>query len=205
MVYNLFPTSVYQKALAPAVRLKTLNKHLVQEARVIQKTDLAGRKWSQENYRRGYTSFGSLDRLHELSPYFQDLQKALGPHVASFLRAQQYDCGVQDLRLNTMWLNIMPRGAQHAMHSHPHSVISGTYYLQVDSKSSPLKIEDPRSSHFMNSPLLKNKAPRERQRFFSLRPKAGDVVLFDSWLKHEVPENSAASERLSISFNYDWI
>jgi uncharacterized protein (TIGR02466 family) len=31
---------------------------------------------------------------------------------------------------------------------------------------------------------------------------AGKVVLFESWLRHEVPPNPAAAERVSISFNY---
>jgi uncharacterized protein (TIGR02466 family) len=29
--------------------------------------------------------------------------------------------------------------------------------------------------------------------------------LFESWLRHEVPPNPAASERISISFNYAWV
>jgi uncharacterized protein (TIGR02466 family) len=33
---------------------------------------------------------------------------------------------------------------------------------------------------------------------------AGNVVLFESWLRHEVPPNPVAAERVSISFNYNW-
>jgi uncharacterized protein (TIGR02466 family) len=32
---------------------------------------------------------------------------------------------------------------------------------------------------------------------------AGAVVLFESWLRHEVPANPGA-ERISVSFNYGW-
>jgi len=34
--------------------------------------------------------------------------------------------------------------------------------------------------------------------------QAGTLVLFESWLRHEVPPNPAASPRISISFNYNW-
>ena len=34
--------------------------------------------------------------------------------------------------------------------------------------------------------------------------RAGRVVLFESWLRHEVPPNQSSSERVSISFNYSW-
>jgi uncharacterized protein (TIGR02466 family) len=33
---------------------------------------------------------------------------------------------------------------------------------------------------------------------------AGKLVLFESWLRHEVPPNPVAAERVSISFNYGW-
>jgi uncharacterized protein (TIGR02466 family) len=33
---------------------------------------------------------------------------------------------------------------------------------------------------------------------------AGHVVLFESWLRHEVAQNPVTAERVSVSFNYDW-
>jgi uncharacterized protein (TIGR02466 family) len=37
-----------------------------------------------------------------------------------------------------------------------------------------------------------------------LPAEAGSVVLFESWLRHEVAPNPLDSERVSISFNYGW-
>ncbi|MGH9480214.1 MAG: putative 2OG-Fe(II) oxygenase [Terriglobales bacterium] len=34
--------------------------------------------------------------------------------------------------------------------------------------------------------------------------EAGNVLLFESWLRHAVSANSVAGERVSISFNYSW-
>jgi uncharacterized protein (TIGR02466 family) len=33
---------------------------------------------------------------------------------------------------------------------------------------------------------------------------AGNVILFESWLRHEVAANRVADERISISFNFNW-
>ncbi len=33
---------------------------------------------------------------------------------------------------------------------------------------------------------------------------AGTVLLFESWLRHEVPPNPVRAERVSISFNFNW-
>jgi uncharacterized protein (TIGR02466 family) len=32
----------------------------------------------------------------------------------------------------------------------------------------------------------------------------GDVLLWESWLRHEVPMNMSEEERISVSFNYGW-
>jgi uncharacterized protein (TIGR02466 family) len=40
--------------------------------------------------------------------------------------------------------------------------------------------------------------------FVYLTPKPGAVLMWESWLRHEVPANAAKSERISISFNYGW-
>ena len=40
--------------------------------------------------------------------------------------------------------------------------------------------------------------------WFLVPAEAGNVVLFESWLRHEVPANPVAAHRVSISFNYNW-
>jgi uncharacterized protein (TIGR02466 family) len=37
-----------------------------------------------------------------------------------------------------------------------------------------------------------------------LPAEAGSLLLFESWLRHEVPANLVAGERISVSFNYGW-
>ena len=47
-------------------------------------------------------------------------------------------------------------------------------------------------------------APRHLQPFVYVAPDVGDVLLWESWLRHEVPMNMAEDERISVSFNYGW-
>lgn len=58
---------------------------------------------------------------------------------------------------------------------------------------------------FMASPPRKENAQERNQRFVELKPQAGHLVLFESWMRHEVPQNQSSTERISISFNYDWV
>lgn len=101
----------------------------------------------------------------------------------------------------------MSAGATHSLHLHPLAVVSGTFYVTTPPGTSPIKFEDPRLERFMAQPPRQPGAPKWDQPFFELKPKAGDVVLFESWLRHEVPTVPLESkrERISVSFNYDWV
>ena len=46
--------------------------------------------------------------------------------------------------------------------------------------------------------------PENRQQV-SYEVAAGKLILFESWLRHEVASNPTRGERVSISFNYDWV
>lgn len=197
-MHHLFTTLVYQKRLV--FDLKDLKSEIQQ----IEKADHAGLQWSQKNYRNGYTSYGSWDQMHKMSSTFERLQKKIDSHVEVYLKKLEYDVTLQALQMDTCWVNVMPPNTIHTSHIHPHAVISGTFYVDVPAKSSAIKFEDPRLGFFMNAPVPKTNAKMQNQRFFSIQPKAGEVILFESWLKHEVPLQAAPRPRISVSFNYGW-
>lgn len=70
--------------------------------------------------------------------------------------------------------------------------------------TSALKLEDPRLPMMMLAPVPLKTAPQELQRFVSVKPAVGEVLLWESWLRHEVPMNMSEEERISVSFNYGW-
>jgi uncharacterized protein (TIGR02466 family) len=70
--------------------------------------------------------------------------------------------------------------------------------------ASALKLEDPRSARMMAAPARRKDAPQDLQTFVYVKPTVGDVLLWESWLRHEVPMNMAEDERISVSFNYRW-
>lgn len=201
MKFNLFPTYIYQ---APLKESKDLNKSLKQEVQQIRELDFEGQEWSQKHYFGGYTSYASMGQLHLSSPNFMELEKLIRKHVLKFAKELEWDFDPRDLHMNSCWVNMMPKGTHHSFHIHPLSVISGTFYLDMRSLSSPIKFEDPRLSKFMACPPRKEKAKLQNQNFVSIRAKNSDIVLFESWLRHEVPANSTEHERISISFNYGW-
>jgi uncharacterized protein (TIGR02466 family) len=98
----------------------------------------------------------------------------------------------------------MPRLTAHSLHLHPNSTVSGTYYVRTPAGTSGLKFEDPRLSRLMAAPPRLAEPRPENRSFVTYPARPGQVLLFESWLRHEVPANPAATERISISFNYHW-
>ena len=201
-LHALFPTFVYAAALQRS-GARDFNRRLLEECRQLRRDDAAGRRWSIKNYPGGYTSYGSVHRMHTVSPTFESLRRKLQRHVAAFSSAVGWDLRGRELKMTDCWVNIMPRHVVHGSHLHPHSTLSGTYYVQVPRGAPGIKFEDPRLDRFMAAPPRKAPAGRA-QPWVTFPAAAGRLVLFESWLRHEVVPNSVNAERISVSFNYNW-
>ncbi|MET0988714.1 MAG: TIGR02466 family protein, partial [Steroidobacteraceae bacterium] len=149
-------------------------------------------------------SYHSAHRLHQLSPTFAQLERRLNRHVRAFTQSLQFDMEGRALAMTDCWVNIMPRQVVHSLHLHPLATISGTYYVQTPRGCAGLKFEDPRLDRFMAAPPRRADAHPEMQPWSVVSAEAGKVILFESWLRHEVMPNPVATERISISFNYNW-
>lgn len=202
-IESLFSTRLYRADLSEFG--KPIDKdELHSSCLSIADDDEAGHEWCAENDYPGYTSYASLDDLPWRFPVFKDLAKVLKKHAAAFARDLAFDLDGKKLKLDSLWINILPNGGLHTSHIHPHSVISGTTYVAMPKGASALKIEDPRSALMMAAPLRVPDAPRDLQNFIYVAPQVGEVLLWESWLRHEVPMNSSDEERISVSFNFGW-
>jgi len=200
---SLFVTRLYHAVLSELGKTPDASE-LEAACLSIADDDEAGQKWCEENSFPGYTSYASLDDLPWRFPIFKDLINVLDKHVAAFAKDLEFDLDDKKLKLDSLWINILPEGGIHTSHIHPHSVISGTTYVAMPKGASAIKFEDPRSAMMMAAPTRKADARGEMRSFIYIAPEVGDVLLWESWLRHEVPMNMAEEERISISFNYNW-
>jgi len=191
-VRALFPTLLYRAPAADGPLLAELERSV----RALAADDAAGRRWCREHRYRGYTSYASLDDLPRRDPAFADLKRVLDRHVATFAEQAGFDLA-RRLKLDSLWVNLLRLGGHHSAHLHPHSAVSGTLYVAMPEGAGGLKLEDPRLPMMMAAPL-------RRQGFHeTVRPEPGDVLLWESWLRHEVVGGSGtAGDRISVSFNY---
>lgn len=181
-----------------------MNRRLLAEIQSLSKRDRFGREWSKQNYVGGYTSYGSLSDLHHRTPVFAEFAEKLQKPAEEFARAQGWEMRGLALEMTACWMNIMPRHTYHTLHLHPHSVISGAYYVSTPPGSVSLKLEDPRMGLYMNAPV-RAKAGKREGLYYEIRPEPATFVLFESWLRHEVPPNQSKQPRISLSFNYSLV
>jgi len=196
-IRTLFVTRLYEAMIDKP----DLVAELDHSVRALAAEDRAGQAWSKAHGYKGYTSYASLNDLPIRDPAFGDLVKLLDRHVRAFAEASHMGLA-RKLRLDSLWVNLMKPGGTHSGHLHPHSVVSGTFYVAVPPGSGGLKLEDPRLPLMMAAPPRAADAPEDGRPFVYAEPKPGMVLLWESWLRHEVPPTAAKGDRISDSFNY---
>ena len=186
----LFPTMLYSEELGEPAFLADLANSI----RSLAGDDEAGIHWSRDHGYKGYTSYASLNDLPKRDPTIADLARLLTRHASAFAS----DCAFELPRkpkLDSLWVNLLKSGGHHSAHIHPHSIISGTFYVEVPPGSGAIRFEDPRL------PLMMS-APTRPDTFMTVEPRPGLLLLWESWLRHEVMPGTGKGERLSISFNF---
>ena len=197
MSRSLFATRLYDAEIDDPALLGALAHSI----RSLSEDDEAGRRWSRDKGYRGYTSYASLNDLPRRDPAFAGLQKLLTRHAALFADELAFDLGKKP-KLDSLWVNLLKPGGHHTAHIHPHSILSGTLYVEAPSGSGPIRFEDPRLPMMMAAPVRRDEAPEELRPFIAVEPRAGLLLMWESWLRHEVLPGSAKADRLSISFNF---
>ena len=192
---SLFVTQLYETQLDDP----RLLADLAHSIRSIAGQDEAGRRWSREHGYKGYTSYASLDDLPRRDPSFAELKRVLSKHAAAF--AKDLAWSVRP-RLDSLWVNLIRGDGHHSAHIHPHSILSGTLYVETPAGSGAIRFEDPRLAMMMAAPLRAPSAPESLRPFVEVGPEPGLLLMWESWLRHEVRPGKGRGERLSVSFNF---
>ena len=197
MTRSLFATKLHEAEIAD----ETLLGELAHSIRSLAEDDAAGQRWSEEHRYAGYTSYASLNDLPRRDPVIADLAKLLTKHAAAFAQECAFDLARKP-KLDSLWVNLLRGLGHHSAHIHPHSIISGTLYVEVPKGSGAIRFEDPRLPMMMAAPTRRTDASEELRPFVTVQPRAGLLLLWESWLRHEVLPGTGRGERLSISFNF---
>jgi len=152
-----------------------------------------GRKYTN----RGGWQSNFIDDLPQVQPLIEQINQRLEQ-----LRSSIDFIDEAVLRVESMWININHPYSYNSNHIHPNSYISGVYYVKVPENSGSLVLKHPSNliSIFTPSELIKQYNTFNSSKW-NIKPHPGDLVMFPSWIEHEVTQNISGDDRISIAFN----
>lgn len=130
-----------------------------------------------------------------------ELVPRLGPHVQAF-GAQLFGEPLR-WRVKEIWANVLRRGGHQAVHNHANSFVSGIVYLTPSDESArTVFLKSMGGADFSFRHAREGLAPTAygAEKWRAPPPQAGDLLLFPSYLLHEVPVNEGA-DRMTLAFN----
>ena len=135
------------------------------------------------------------------APLLADLARRLAPSQEAFgalLFGETLRWSVKE-----MWVNAMQPGGRQSVHNHANCFVSGILYLsECDASANTVFLRSlgGRDFVFGNTHAKTTPGPFNAEKWSGPLPGPGDLLLFPSYLLHEVPPNHGGL-RVTLAFN----
>ena len=187
----------------------TIGKRVL-DAPDVQKINLSFNEWYKLNEQKFednpqeivLNTFNTIDNVLDLKE-FEILKEKILEYSNLFLINQRtFLKDGYELAIEASWINVFRPNFLESAHHHYGSLLSGVYYIEGSEKSGSFKFEDPNAlkvlwyysfSKMVNFDQLKKDT--------CIDPHEGLLILFPSWLTHNVTKNLTNSRRISVAFN----
>jgi len=146
-------------------------------------------------YKNTYTSNNGIERNED----FLDFANTIKKYGSKYMMKLGYDLSDDDLEI-FIFASEMQKGDTHRIHTHQNAILSGVFYLSVPENSANINFYDPRPFRkFVSYPVIEQtEATWESVRF---NPTKGLLLIWESWIEHEVPVNNSDDGRITLVFN----
>ena len=125
---------------------------------------------------------------------------AIKKNINTALNDMSWDLESQTVKILSMWAIINEQGAWNQKHQHSNSDLSAAYYVSAHDSCGDIFFYDPRPGRVYKHPAYKS-VNNLNSTVNSIKPEAGLLVLFPSYLEHSVGPNLSNEKRIVISFN----
>jgi uncharacterized protein (TIGR02466 family) len=156
-----------------------------------------------ENHISTYRNIEATNRLNSdirLKPLYDFIRK----EAIKMLEYQNVDCSDYTFRPSFL-VNRVGKNSTHLQHSHPGSIVSGCFYLKTAPDSPPIVFKDPRDyyKYIYYRPIFGKETPYSLLPEHAVNVQDGLIMMWPSWLEHEVPLSNSDEDRITIAFNLD--
>ena len=186
-IHNLFSTKI-----AATMDEQLANLMLPVARKYLDDASMLSNTWG---YKNTYNVDLGLEQFEDVEPFVSAVIKL----SADYLENLGYDSTKIKLHPH-IFVSEMFENDYHTRHAHAGSLLSGILYLQVPSGSSPIVFTDPRPHRDFLCLPKKDKASDQ----IFINPVTGLMLIWESWLNHEVPKNASKDGRITVVFNLGW-
>jgi uncharacterized protein (TIGR02466 family) len=133
----------------------------------------------------------------------QEFYDALILAATAFAQQQGVDVNNHRIVISEIWMSRLGEGDSHIKHAHPNSHFAGTYYVTAPEGAACLRIHNPAADMwgFAMPPIEVDGMPATSM-YVDHAPSPGKLLIWNSWLYHEVLQNASVEPRNAISFNF---
>jgi uncharacterized protein (TIGR02466 family) len=192
-VLMAFPTPIYKTVWPDA---EAVNKALLRIVLAREKKEPSTARSNVGGWQSGH------DLLNWPGPEIAQLKKWINDALGELMKVeagpQPFDCRISA----GAWANLNRRGDYNRSHTHSGNHWSGVYYVEPGEEvegrplSGAIEFIDPRPAiNVYDIPGI----PKFSS--WTIRPEAGMMLMFPSWLRHSVLPYDGRKERLTIAFN----
>ena len=193
-IYELFPDPIFRYKLE---NYKKINKEFLNYILKLQKKDKKGNNRSNKG---GWHS-SNFDLVNPGPPInFINSCKDFLKHLITDEFGWEYVPNKQ--RIVAMWAIINKKNSYNVTHNHQNCYLSSAYYIKKPENSGDITFHDPKEAKTYRFPEVKKHTNYSAQSI-TIKPDEGDLLIFPSYLYHDVGTNLSDEERVVVSFNID--
>ena len=193
-VYELFPDPIFHYKLE---NYKQINKELLNYILELQKKDKKGNNRSN----RGGWHSPNFDIVNPGPPIdFINSFKVFLKNIIEDEIGWEYVPNKQ--RIVAMWAIINKKNSYNVKHNHQNCYLSSAYYIKKPENSGDITFYDPKEVKTYRFPEVERNTSYSAESI-TVKPKEGDLLIFPSYLYHDVGVNLSDEERVVVSFNVD--
>lgn len=128
---------------------------------------------------------------------YRDLKNMIIQKVNDYV-LEVMKCSVK-VKLNSSWATQTDRNSYGGLHYHSNAVLSAVYYPMGNGKDISITFLNPVVHHFKLG-VYKNMTPFNMSAY-TFYPKSGDLIVFPSYVLHNIDKNVTSGIRYSIASN----
>ena len=194
IIHKLFPTPVFQFRIE---NYKNLNKELTKYIYNLREDDKDGIQrsnvdgWHSNNFKieKDNIPYNFVKTIH-------------GCVKEVIVDGFGWKYIPEKIGITEIWAIINKKNTFNQTHNHPNSYLSAAYYVKAPNKCGDIHFYDSNEVKKFIKPPTDNLTELSTSGF-AIRPEEGSLLIFPSYMYHDVGKNLSDEDRIVISFNVD--